>query len=311
MSDTRAAKARCLSLTFFKFQPFNAKEMIPTVNFHLIKACNFKCKFCYATFNDIRSKGISKAEQLKLIECLAESNLFKKINFAGGEPTLIPHLQELIKHAKNCGLTTSIVTNGSRIDMRWIERVAPYLDIIGLSIDSIDEKTNIESGRSQAQRVLKVEQAEKIATACKIFGVHLKINTVVSRYNQHETLSDFINTIQPFRWKILQVTKVEGQNDAQFDEVKISSEEFQNYCKRNRNGVLPEIKVIEECSDLIQGSYLMIDQLGRFYDDYNGKHNYSAKILEAGVEQALEEVWVDKHKFEERDGEYTLATIKL
>ncbi|GAB4344256.1 MAG: viperin family antiviral radical SAM protein [Flammeovirgaceae bacterium] len=250
-------------------------------------------------------------EQLRLIEMLAEGKMFRKINFAGGEPTLIPHLHELIKLAKDCGFTTSIVTNGSKIDMKWIECVAPYLDIIGLSIDSINDETNLKSGRNQAQRVLKVEQAIEIGNACKIFGIHLKINTVVSRYNHNETLSDFINQIRPFRWKILQVTRVQGQNESQFDEVKITSEEFQNFCKRNREGVLPEIVIVEESSDLIHGSYLMIDQLGRFYDSYNGKHNYSQKILEVGVEAALEQVWVDKSKFEERSGDYALATIEL
>lgn len=249
---------------------------------------------------------MAKADQFKLIEMLAKSKLFKKINFAGGEPTLIPYLHELIIHAKKCGLTTSIVTNGSQIDMKWIERIALYLDIIGLSIDSIDDETNIKSGRSQAGKVIKTEHIIEIANACKIFGVHLKVNTVVSRYNQHETLTNLINTIRPFRWKILQVTKIEEQNDSQFDEIKISSEEFQNYCERNRKGILPEITVIEESANLIQGSYLMIDQLGRFYDSYESKHNYSQKILEVGVETALKQVWVDKSKFEKRGGHYTL-----
>jgi radical S-adenosyl methionine domain-containing protein 2 len=285
--------------------------MITTVNFHLIKACNFNCKHCYATFDDIPSKGISKEEQLKLIKSLAESGQFKKINFAGGEPTLVPHLPELIKCAKDCGLITSIVTNGSRIDMKWIERIAPHLDIICLSIDSFNEQTNKVSGRSQAGKVVQTERIIEIANAFKTFGVHLKVNTVVSRYNHHENLNEFINMIRPFRWKILQVTKVEGQNDSQYDEVKITSEQFESYCKRNKDGILPEITIVEESSDLIQGSYLMIDPLGRFYDSYKGVHNYSQKILEIGVKPALEQVLVDKYKFEERNGYYTLPTIKL
>ena len=73
--------------------------MITTINFHLLKACNFKCKFCYATFNDINEKKMSKNEQFELIKQLAESKMFKKINFAGGEPTLIPYIKELIIYA--------------------------------------------------------------------------------------------------------------------------------------------------------------------------------------------------------------------
>lgn len=284
--------------------------MISTINFHLIKACNFKCKFCYATFDDIQTKGLSKEEQFLLIKKLAESKRFQKINFAGGEPTLVPHIQELIKYAKELGFVTSIVTNGSRINMNWIKDIASHLDILGLSVDSLNDETNLISGRSEKQKTLSTEHLEEIASACKLFGIHLKINTVVSKFNHQETLFEFINKVKPFRWKILQVTKVEGQNDAQFDRVKITSEEFDEFCKRNTQNILPEIKVVVETDQIIYGSYLMIDQLGRFYDDSNGRHNYSNKILELGVETALQQVWVDTSKFEKREGNYTVETIK-
>jgi radical S-adenosyl methionine domain-containing protein 2 len=284
--------------------------MIPTINYHLIKACNYKCKFCYATFNDISQKGLSKVEQFKLIEFLAKSNLFKKINFAGGEPTLVPHLLELIKYAKNLGFITSIVTNGSKIDTEWIKQAAPYLDIIGLSVDSVDDETNLKIGRSNSNGVLTAEQIFKIANDCRIFGVNLKINTVVSRYNVHEDMSEFVNNILPFRWKILQVTKIDGQNEIVFNKLSISQEEFKSYCERNLKNILPEIKVVKESSDIIQGSYLMIDPLGRFFDDLKGKHNYSDLILEVGVEKALKQVSVDISKFEKREGKYNITNLK-
>ena len=110
--------------------------MITTINFHVIKACNYKCKFCYATFNDINVKGMSKAQQFETIQLLSKSNKFKKINFAGGEPTLIPHICELIKFAKELGFETSIVTNASMIDSQWVKKISPYLNILALSIDS-------------------------------------------------------------------------------------------------------------------------------------------------------------------------------
>lgn len=287
------------------------KTMISTINFHLIKACNFKCRFCFATFDDIQSKGLSKQEQFKLIKLLAESKKFKKINFAGGEPTLVPHIQELIQYAKELGFVTSIVTNGSRINMGWIKNVAPYLDILGLSVDSINDETNLISGRSEKQKVMQMDHLKEIAAACKLFRISLKINTDVSKFNHHEVLADCINQLKPFRWKILQVTRVEGQNDSQFDLVKVSDEEFQQFCQKNIQNILPDIKVIIENNEIIYGSYLMIDQLGRFYDDSNSRHNYSDKILEIGVENALQQVRVNELKFEKREGDYTLETIKI
>lgn len=279
--------------------------MITTINFHLLKACNFKCKFCYATFNDINEKKMSKNEQFELIKQLAESKMFKKINFAGGEPTLIPYIKELIIYAKLLGFETSIVTNASKIDFDWVKSISEYLDILTISIDSFNRETNLISGRSQEKEIITKEKLEELAKACHMFDIHLKINTVASQFNQNETLTALINKLKPFRWKILQATKVEGQNDSNFNKVKITQDEFSTFCKRNKRNLLSEIKVIEENENIIQGSYLMIDQLGRFFDSNKNKHNYSGKILALGIETTLKEVSLNTTKFKDREGNYT------
>lgn len=244
--------------------------MITTVNFHLTKACNF--------------------------------------NFAGGEPALVPYITELIRYAKSLGLETSIVTNGSRIDSEWIENISPYLDILAISVDSISPETNIKIGSSQSGETLSVNNLLNITTTCHCFGVLLKINTVVSKFNCNEELTDFINEIRPFRWKILQATKIKGQNDAGFNEVAVSLPDFEYFCSRNKASILPEIKVIAENNELMNGSYIMTDCSGRFFDNSKNRHSYSDRILEIGVEDALIQINVDSQKFIARNGNY--STIK-
>jgi len=282
--------------------------MITTVNFHLTKNCNFNCKYCFAKFNDVQGKGLSKGEQIELIHQLSESGKFRKINFAGGEPTLVPYISELIQYAKSIGFETSIVTNGSRIDFEWVKNISPYLDILAVSVDSINPETNLKIGSNQAGKTLSINTLLHIATACRCFGVELKINTVVSKFNYCEELTEFINELKPFRWKILQATKVNGQNDADFDKVNISSENFEYFCSRNKTGLLPEIKLVAESNELIRGSYIMIDYKGRFYDSSKGFQDYSNPILENGVENALSQINVDRNKFIARNGNY--STIK-
>jgi radical S-adenosyl methionine domain-containing protein 2 len=282
--------------------------MITTVNFHLTKSCNFNCKYCFAKFNDIQGKGLSKSEQIELIRQLAESGKFRKINFAGGEPTLVPHITELIQYAKSVGFETSIVTNGSRIDFEWVKNISPYLDILAVSVDSINPETNIKIGSNQKGNGLSVNDLKNIVTACHCFGVELKINTVVSKFNVNETLTDFINEIKPFRWKILQVSCVKGQNDNDFGKVEITSGDFEYFCTQNKNGILPNVKMVVENINLIRGSYVMVDCLGRFFDSTNGRHNYSDPILEVGINKAFKQINVDYKKFESRNGNYT--TIK-
>ena len=105
---------------------------IPSVNYHLWTPCNMKCEFCFATFQDIHPdilpKGhLGREDCISLVESLAQAG-FQKINFAGGEPTLCPWLADLLRRARNLGLTTSIVTNGSRITAEWVNRVVVTLD---------------------------------------------------------------------------------------------------------------------------------------------------------------------------------------
>ena len=91
-------------------------EQFQTVNYHLLYACNMSCGFCFATFLDTRESGraLKKEQALEVVDRLCHAN-FGKINFAGGEPTLSPHLPDLIRAAKLHGRTTSIVSNGSRL----------------------------------------------------------------------------------------------------------------------------------------------------------------------------------------------------
>jgi len=281
--------------------------MITTINFHVNKACNYKCKFCYATFNDINTRGMSNAQQFETIELLAISNKFKKINFAGGEPTLIPHICELIKFAKELGFETSIVTNASMIDSQWVKKISPFLDILALSIDSSSDAINKSIGRSQKSITNDIEKIKCIAIACHRFGVHLKINTVVCKLNKNDELVELINELNPYRWKVLQATKVEGQNDALYESIKISSPEFNIYISNNQYELKESIKMIIEDDNIIRGSYLMIDMLGRFFDSTQMKHNYSDSILKVGVENALENIYVDVDKFNQREGDYSLV----
>ncbi|MCQ2286615.1 MAG: viperin family antiviral radical SAM protein [Bacteroidales bacterium] len=283
--------------------------MKKTINYHLTKKCNYRCRYCFAKFNDISRCELSKSEQIQIIHELAAIKEFNKINFVGGEPTLIPYIQELIREAKSLGFETSLVTNGSRINKTWIKETAPYLDILALSVDSINDATVRTIGSiDRTGATLSTEKIKEIAQACTDNKIHLKINTVVSQYNKNEKLSDLINEIKPFRWKILQATKVKGQNDTDFEEIAVSAEEYDNYCKKNALADSP-ITIITETNEIISGSYVMVDCLGRFFDSASGQHHYSSPILEVGAGTALSQIHFDESKFIQRKGNYSVANL--
>ncbi len=289
--------------------------MIPSVNFHLWEPCNMRCKFCFATFQDVKQtilpKGhLPKEQAIEVVLQLAEIG-FEKITFAGGEPTLCPWLPELIKIAKDAGFTTMIVTNGSKLTDEFLIANKNYLDWIALSIDSINPETNIEMGRAVTGRTpLTFDYYKMLADKIKNFGYGLKINTVVTSKNFTEDLSSFIKYAQPKRWKIFQVLPIQGQNTGKIDSLIVSPNGFFQFIE-NHSKLDGITNIIPESNADMKGSYAMVDPAGRFYDNAQGKHNYSRPIIEIGARLALQQVNYDFEKFIERGGVYDWKNRKV
>lgn len=283
-------------------------QTVPTVNYHLWKQCNMSCGFCFATFgdlpSDVRGPNLGKDDAIRLVAEFCESG-FHKVNFAGGEPTLCKWLPALIHEAKSHGAVTSLVTNGSRIASDWLDDLNGDLDIVALSIDSIDAGTQQIIGRVvNGQAPMTAEHYQRIAEEIKRRGIRLKVNTVVNRANHTEDLREFILSLAPERWKIFQALPVKGQNDQRINELTVSGGRFDKYLERNRTVTDQGIKVVPENNELMTGSYVMVDPLGRFFDNTKGEHTYSEPILDVGVEKALQNVSVSPERFTERGGRY-------
>ena len=267
-----------------------------------------KCGFCFATFQDIQSdvlpRGhLGREDCFSVVESLAEAG-FQKINFAGGEPTLCSWLPELITRACELGLTTSIVTNGSRITSEWLGSVKGHLDWVALSIDSVDSGPLLRIGRTTRSGPLSAHDYLSAVDILKMHDIRVKINTVVTRFNLSEDLTDFIIDARPERWKLFQVLPVKGQNDLAIGEYVISDDEFDRYVRSSRRVEACGVTVVPENNDLMRGSYVMVDPAGRFFDNLAGGHTYSRSIIQVGVEEALNDVSLAPDKFLSRNGLY-------
>ena len=286
-------------------------DRISTINYHLWEPCNMRCRFCFARFQDVKQemtlpKGhLPEQEGTEIVNQLAEAEFFRKINFAGGEPTLCPWLPNLIKRAKELGMQTSIVTNGSRITDEWLSNLNGSLDMIALSIDSVNPTTLVQVGRAVGgNRPIAQDRYLHIIQTIKRHGIRLKINTVVTLLNWQEDFTGFIVPASPERWKLLQVLPIEGQNDDHFADLQITTSQFDQYVQRNRVVETDGITVVAESNELMTESYVMVDPAGRFYDNAKRAYSYSEPILKLGVEKALRQISTDFQRFKERGGQY-------
>lgn len=271
-------------------------EIFETVSFHLVKPCNMSCKFCYATYNSFKvGKQLSLDDVVIILYKLYEAGV-EKVTFAGGEPMLHKDIDEIIIAAKKIGLTTSIITNGYLINKTWLNKMSGHLDWIGVSIDSINPKTNAKIGR-RTNRDQDVDYFKLITLINSYQTFKLKINTVVNTFNEKEDMKTFIEYAKPVRWKVFDTLRVEGQNATQFNEIK--SNDFNGFIINNRH----ELMVVET-NELMTGSYLLIDPLGRFYENWGADTRKSDSLVTHSVEHCLNQISLDRDKFIARGGIY-------
>ena len=217
---------------------------------------------------------------------------------------LCPWLPDLIRLAKRHGLTTSIVTNGTRITRQWLDALNGSLDWIALSIDTVDPAKLRRLGRAVHNDPVTEEEYLRIARTVIQHQIRLKINTVVTSETWEDDFTDFIRLARPERWKLLQVLAIRGQNNKHIGNYAITNEQFAAYVERNRIVEREGIVVVPEGNDMMTGSYVMVDPAGRFFDNVQGVHNYSRPITEVGVDEALKDVSVDSERFLQRGGRY-------
>lgn len=271
----------------------NKNPALAAVNFHLFKPCNYRCRFCFATFRDIKGR-LGDADAFELLAELRAAGA-DKLNFAGGEPTLHPQIGPLVRRARELGFTTSIITNGEKLGALLDDHAAD-LDWVGLSVDSGIESVQRDLGRGKGGHVARsIELSQRLHS----LSIAVKLNTVVTSLNWDEDMHDLVRQLRPRRWKVFQVLPIKGQNDGSVEPLLIDSEKFEHFVERHR-----DLDPVAESNEAMTASYVMIDPLGRFFDNQDGRLQYSPPILEVGVELALSQIRFDRSRFVERGGLY-------
>ncbi len=223
----------------------------------------------------------------------------KKVNFVGGEPTLCPFLGDLVVYSKKLGLITGVVSNGTGITKPFLEQYGKNIDWIGLSLDSGNEKTQQMLGRGNGKYVSDIIDKSRMI---KQVGIQLKINSVITSLNVNEDLTNTIDNICPDRWKVFQVLAINGQNRKNLRNLEICPFEFENFIVRHK-----KLNPIAEDNDAMLESYIMVDPMGRFYQNSGRIYNYGGPILELGVLKAFNQIVYNHAKFIERGGIYAFG----
>lgn len=172
--------------------------------------CQLRCPSCFASPDQIPE--ISTDQWLNLIY-LSYLMKTRSLIFTGGEPLLLDSLPDLLKYAKQLGLTTTLSTNAILLMQKRLD-VLPFLDEIGIPLDGHDAATNslmrMPNGHLQFQIAL---EAMKFILA-RYPSIELTMRTVVTSLNIEtvlripDTLEGHGIDTQRLRWKLYQFNPI-------------------------------------------------------------------------------------------------------
>ena len=109
------------------------------INIELTSNCPARCAMCPRS--QIKEKGFMSYKTLKnIVDQIQENNIWE-ITFSGrGEPTLHPHLPEMLNLCKKSSVTSALITTAVAMNKDNIE-ACKNIDVIRLSVSSFDKNT--------------------------------------------------------------------------------------------------------------------------------------------------------------------------
>lgn len=289
------------------------------INWHITEPCNFQCKYCYARWGKPKGAGEvwHKPEavgqllrELHSLPSIVEGGWAERprLNIAGGEPMLLwkkggGRLPRILDEAEKAGFDLSIISNGFLLDDGVVRTLAPRLRILGISMDSADPETNERIGRrgSKGKQIGPERMAEIFRLARSVNpGIECKLNTVVCSHNWREDLRQAVGMIAPDRWKVFQMLPVVGDPKFAGEQraMTVTSVQFEAFKARHGDIAVMRPEDNEEMTE----SYVMVDPLGRFYQNQPGCSGYkhSKPIHVVGAEKAWRQVRLSAEKFRHR-----------
>ena len=129
---TTAPKARTVD-----FQPGERN-----VFFHLLTACNLRCRHCYINPAEHGTATLPLATVQRWLKLFARPEQQTNLILLGGEPTLHPDLAAIIRAAKSLRYAVTVDSNGYLFH-DLLDRVTPQeLDYLSFSLDGPDAAVN-------------------------------------------------------------------------------------------------------------------------------------------------------------------------
>jgi len=159
----------------------------------LTYGCNNACAHCYNERNRRRLAALSVDEWKRVLQKLHEIGV-PHLVFTGGEPTLYPHLVELIAFARAMGFVTGVNSNGRRFADDAFTRSVSKAGLSHLQVTLQSHRPEVHNAMTGAASFAEAVAGVRNALEA---GLHTITNTTLTRSNagEAEDVVDFLHEL--------------------------------------------------------------------------------------------------------------------
>lgn len=165
----------------------------------LTDRCNFRCVYCMpADMHFLPRPGLLTDDELVRLVGIAATIGFDRVRLTGGEPTVRPHLVELVgRLARLPGLAEiAMTTNAMRLEKLAAPLAQAGLDRVNISIDTLDAERF-----HRITRFGQIEQVWRGILAAERAGLApIKLNAVILRGHNEQDLVDLARLTLDHDW---------------------------------------------------------------------------------------------------------------
>ena len=124
------------------------------------EGCNFRCPFCHnasLVTHTGENEGYSVEYVLDFFK--KRQGIIEGICISGGEPTLMPGLEDFVRCVKELGFAVKLDTNGTRPDILKHLVSKGLIDYVAMDIKNSREKYALTSGLCEEYDISKIEES--------------------------------------------------------------------------------------------------------------------------------------------------------
>ncbi|MFI3187794.1 MAG: pyrroloquinoline quinone biosynthesis protein PqqE [Methylococcaceae bacterium] len=197
----------------------------------LTYACPLQCPYCSNPIDYTKHQAELDTEDWKRVLTQARKMGAVQLGFSGGEPLTRKDLPELVKHARDLGYYSNLITSGYGLtEQKIVELKEAGLDHIQVSIQASSQELN-----DHIAGTASFEHKKEVAHLVKKHGYPMVLCVVIHRENIHQ---------MP---QILEMAEELGA-----DYLELANTQYYGWAHANRDLLLPTQEQFEQAEKVAQ-----------------------------------------------------------